>query len=162
MPEVLRFQNILFCTDFSDNAYMAFAYAVEQARLAGGNRLTLLHVVLEPDAQFWQTYLYEVENVDDKGRNDMEAKINADYRSRLPADMTLRVFISTGSAHAKILEFAASDHSDLIVIGRQGHSSIGKVFFGNETEKIVRKARCPVLVVPMQAKELFDIQQTKS
>ncbi|MCA1808102.1 MAG: universal stress protein [Lentisphaerae bacterium] len=42
-----------------------------------------------------------------------------------------------------------SMNADLLVIGRQGRSSLGRVLFGNVTEKVVRKARCAVLVIPL-------------
>jgi len=35
------------------------------------------------------------------------------------------------------------------VLGRHGHSSVGKTLFGSVAEKIVRKAGCAVLVVPL-------------
>ena len=41
------------------------------------------------------------------------------------------------------------------VIGRQGRSSVGTVFFGNVTEKVVRKSLCPVLVIPKS----FEIRE---
>lgn len=141
-----RFQRILFCTDFSDNAHSAFDLAVGQARQSPGCVLTLLHIIPEPDAQFWQTYLYEVDDVENKAHRDIHAKIEADYRQHLPPEIPLRVVIRSGPPDAGILEYATQDNSDLIVIGRQGSSSLGKVFFGNITEKIVRKSHCPVLI----------------
>jgi hypothetical protein len=37
----------------------------------------------------------------------------------------------------------------LIVLGRHGHGGVQKALFGSVAEKIVRKARCAVLVVPL-------------
>lgn len=143
------FKRILFCTDFSENAEFAFDFALEQARHSPDCTLYLLHVVPEPDAQFWRTYLDEVENVEDKGRKDMEERINAAYSSRVPEGLKFQVEIRAGIDHQQILEFADEKNVDLLIIGRQGSSSIGKVFFGAVTEKVVRKSRCPVLVVPL-------------
>ncbi|MFW6287055.1 MAG: universal stress protein, partial [Candidatus Sumerlaeota bacterium] len=78
------FKNILFCTDFSENADFAFEYAVDVAGRRPGSTLHLLHVIPEPEAQFWQTYLYEVKDVDSKAREEMLQKIDRTYRSRLP------------------------------------------------------------------------------
>ena len=142
------FQQILFCTDFSDNADFAFHYAVEEARRNPGAKLHLLHVVPEPDAQFWKTYIYEVDNVDMKARRDIDAKIKDAYLSRLPEGVTLDIVIRVGAAEAEILKYADEMKADLVVIGRQGRSSLGKVLFGNVAEKIVRKIKCALLVVP--------------
>ena len=34
-------------------------------------------------------------------------------------------------------------------MGRQGHSALQKALFGNVTEKVARKARCAVLIIPL-------------
>ena len=54
-----------------------------------------------------------------------------------------------GRDYIKILEFAEEQDVDLVVIGRQGHSAFGTVLFGNVTERVARKAPCPVLVIPL-------------
>ncbi len=148
-PPYGPFKRILFCTDFSENADFAFNFALEQARHSPTCTLYLLHVVPEPDAQFWRTYVGEVEDVEAKGRKDMEDKIRETYASRVPSTVRFRVVIRKGMDHQEILDFAGEQKVDLLIIGRQGRSSLGKVFFGNVTEKVVRKSRCPVLVVPL-------------
>ena len=142
------FKRILFCADFSENADLAFGFALEQARHSPDCTLYLLHVVPEPEAQFWRTYVDEVEDVEQKGRKDMENKIREAYTARVPVGMKFQVEIRVGLEHQRILEFAEEQKVDLLIIGRQGRSSVGKVFFGNVTEKVVRKSLCPVLVIP--------------
>lgn len=144
------YHRILFCTDFSENAAFAFRNAVQLARLQPpGLQLHLLHVIPEPDANFWKTYIYEVDDVDAKARRDIDLKIDTDYRSRVPPSIDFHVHILIGRDYIRILEFAAANGMDLIVLGRQGHSSFQKIWFGNVTEKVVRHASCPVLVVPL-------------
>jgi nucleotide-binding universal stress UspA family protein len=41
--------------------------------------------------------------------------------------------------------------SDLIVIGTHGRSGFQRLFLGSTAEKVLRKARCPVMTVPPQA-----------
>ena len=36
----------------------------------------------------------------------------------------------------------------MVIIGRQGAGKVGKIFFGNVAERVVRKSPCPVLVIP--------------
>ncbi|NCC49834.1 MAG: universal stress protein [Spartobacteria bacterium] len=146
------FKRIMFCTDFSGNADYAFDFALEEASRSPDSVLYLFHVIPEPDAQFWKTYLYEVEDIDAKARSDIDAKIKADYLSRLPEGMDLEVDIRVGSDYAAILEFAEEKNVDLIIIGRHGRSSFSTIFFGSVTEKIVRKAKCAVLIIPKTAK----------
>lgn len=149
-PDIVSpYKRILFCTDFSANADFAFTYAVDAAVRRPGSELILFHVVPEPDAQFWKTYLYEVEGIDQKAKSDIDRKVDLDYRPHVPDGLSFRVEFCIGRDYIKILEFAQDNQIDLIVMGRQGHSSFGTVLFGNVTERVARKACCPVLVVPM-------------
>lgn len=148
------FKHILFCTDFSENADFAFHFALAQATRFPGSRLTILHVVPAPEAQFWNTYLYEADDVDNKAASDMDRRIHDSYLSHIPEGIEVHVeIVAGGTVHEQILDYAQQHAIDLLIIGRQGHSSIGKVLFGNETEKIVRKAKCAAMVVPMAYQE---------
>jgi nucleotide-binding universal stress UspA family protein len=149
------FRRILFCTDFSQNADFAFTFAIDAARRRPGCELYLLHVVPEVDAQFWKTYLYEVENVDDKARRDMDERIRP-YQSRVPEGVELKVEIRPGRDWQEILAFAKEKDIDLIVMGRQGKGSLQTALFGNVTEKVARKADCAVLIVPLSFEEKLE------
>lgn len=144
----VNFKKVLFCTDFSENADFAFKYAVDAANRFQNCELYLLHVIPESDSQFWKTYLYEVEDVDSKAKSDIDRRVQT-YTSKLPKGMKMHTEFRVGRDYQEILNFAEKQKVDLIVIGRQGQSSIQKALFGNVTEKIVRKAQCAVLVVPM-------------
>lgn len=146
------YQRILFCTDFSENADFAFAYALDAAVRRPGCTLYLLHVIPEPDAQFWKTYIYELDNVDEKAKHDIDQKIAEVYLPRVPASIDFRTEICVGKDYIKILEFARDNQVDLIVMGRHGHSALENVLFGNVAEKVVRKASCAVLVAPLSAR----------
>jgi nucleotide-binding universal stress UspA family protein len=50
--------------------------------------------------------------------------------------------------HREILAQADALHADLIVIGSHGRSGFEHVLLGSITEKVLRKAQCPVMVVP--------------
>ena len=145
-----RFKRILFCTDFSESADAAFEFALDSAIRRPGSTLYLLHVIHEPDAQFWKSYIAEVENVNDEAKKAIDAKVASAYLSRVPQGVELKVEFRIGPDAATILEFAKAAQVDVIVLGRHGHSSVGKALFGSVAEKIVRKAECAVLVVPLE------------
>jgi nucleotide-binding universal stress UspA family protein len=146
------YRRILFCTDFSENADFAFDFAIDAVRRRPGCVLYLLHVIPEPEAQFWKTYIYEVDDIDAKAKHDIDAKIAAAYTPRVPEGIDFRVEFRIGRDYIKILEFADENGIDLIIIGRQGHSAFGTMLFGNVTERVARKAPCPVLVIPLDYK----------
>jgi nucleotide-binding universal stress UspA family protein len=142
------YRRILFCTDFSANADFAFDFAIDAVRRRPGCQLYLLHVIPEPEAQFWKTYIYEIENVDQKAKQDVDAKIASSYLPRVPPGVSFEVHIRIGRDYVEILKFAREHRMDLIVMGRHGHSSLGEFLFGSVAEKVTRKADCAVLIVP--------------
>ena len=144
------YKRILFCTDFSENADFSFDYAIDAAVRRPDCLIYLLHVIPEPEAQFWKTYLYELDDdIDEKARKDIDARITESYLPRVPEGVNLEVHVCMGKEYIKILEFAEENDVDLIIMGRQGRGTWGTVLFGNVTEKVTRKANCAVLVVPL-------------
>jgi nucleotide-binding universal stress UspA family protein len=148
LPES-RFKRILFCTDFSESADAAFEFALDAAVRRPGATLYLLHVIHEPEAQFWKSYIAEVDNVDAAAKKAIDEKVAAAYLARVPKELDMKVEFRIGPDAATILEFAKAAQIDVIILGRHGHSSVGKALFGSVAEKIVRKAECAVLVVPL-------------
>jgi nucleotide-binding universal stress UspA family protein len=148
LPES-RFKRILFCTDFSESADAAFEFALDAAIRRPGSTLYLLHVIHEPDAQFWKSYIAEVDNVDAAAKKAIDEKVAATYLVRVPKGLEVKVEFRIGPDAATILEFAKAAQIDVIVLGRHGHGSMGKALFGSVAEKIVRKAECALLVVPL-------------
>lgn len=148
LPES-RFKRILFCTDFSESADAAFPFALDAAIRRPDTTLYLLHVIHEPDAQYWKTQLAEVENINTDAKKAIDAKVAATYLARVPKGMDVKVEFRIGPDAATILEFARTTQVDVIILGRHGHSSVGKALFGSVAEKIIRKAECAVLVVPL-------------
>ena len=145
-------ERILFYADFSEEARCAFEFAAKLAALRPGTVLYLLHVIPEPEGQFWKSYLYEVDGVDEKARRDIQAKIDEEYGARSPACSDLRTEVRIGNECAEILDVAREKEVDLIVIGRPRPNTLNRALSGHLVEWVVRKAPCPVLVVPREVK----------
>jgi len=152
-----HYRKILFCTDFSENANFAFDFAVDAALRNKGCTLILLHVIPEPDAQFWKGYIYELGDMDAKARADIDHAIDTDYRPRVPENVNFQVEMLIGEAARMILDFAGEQEVDLIILGRQGRGAITQWLLGNVAGKIARKSVCPVLVVPMAFKARMPV-----
>ena len=145
-----NYRHILFCSDFSENSDFAFDFALDAALRNTGCTLFLLHVLPEPDAQFWKGYIYDSDqDPDAKAKADIDAKINRTYRPRLPEGIDFQTVFRIGSAADQILAFAKEQAIDLIVIGRQGKGAVRSLFFGNVASKVARQAVCPLLIIPL-------------
>lgn len=152
MPFRNIFKKILFYTNFSEHDEKAFFYALNIAEGNPDSELIIFHVIPEPDAQFWKSYLYEVEEIDEKAHHDIDAKIDHSYLKHIPEGIKWTKQIVIGHVDQKLLETADTAQADLIILGRQGSSSFGSKFLGDFTEHIARKSPCPVLIIPEKAR----------
>ena len=153
MPHRNIFKKILFCTDFSDNAQSAFNYALNIADGNPESELVILHILPEPDAQFWKSYLYEVDDVDAKAKTDIDEKIEAAYLSKIPESVKCTMRTMIGKADQQILAAAEEEKADLLVMGRGNRAGLATLFFGKVTEHVARRAACPVLIIPHKLEE---------
>ncbi|MDT8391007.1 MAG: universal stress protein [Lentisphaeria bacterium] len=138
-------RHVLYLAEFAEER-AAFAYAVSTAERWAA-KLTLLHVIPEPEAQFWKAYIYEVDDVDDKAKADIDAKIRT-YADCVPAGIEFSVVHKIGRPDEEVVFFAVSADVDLIMLSRPASSALREVFFANMPERIIRHARCPVLIIP--------------
>jgi nucleotide-binding universal stress UspA family protein len=120
-------QEILFPTDFSDSADAALSVAGLYARILGG-RIHLLHVSAAAGTD--------------------AARSLADVRAKAGPDVPITVTGRTGDPAEEILRFAWQHAIDLIVMGTHGRTGVSRVLLGSVAERVVRGARCPVMVVP--------------
>ena len=56
--------------------------------------------------------------------------------------------LTAGPAAGHILEQAAKRKADMIVLGSHGHTALYDLIVGGTTHAVLRKATCPVLIVP--------------
>lgn len=153
MPHRNVFRKILFCTDFNSDAMTAFHYALNIASGNENSEIIIFHAIPEPDAQFWKSYIYEVDEVDTKAKADIDKKIAAVYLPKIPPGIGWSSRFAVGNVGEEILKQSTELGVDLIIIGRGAGSNMVNRLLGNFTEKITRKAQCPVLVVPDETEE---------
>ena len=146
-------KKILCCTDFSKNAKVAFDYALEAVTHRPGAELVLLHVIPAPDAQYWKPYIYNVgENVDDMAKKAFDKRVAEEYAVLVPEGVKFTPVFRIGNASVEISRFAEEEKVDVIILGRQGRGALESLLFGTVAEKVVRRANCPVLVIPLNEK----------
>lgn len=142
----LRINSILVPLDFSLHSKQALDCAVDFARQFGA-KLTLLHVV-EPIAtpDFAASFPLAMEN--DKlmaaARSELERVAKA---ARIPRGMVEKVLVRFGRSFHEIADAACTRKVDLIIISTHGYTGLKHALLGSTTERVVRHAPCPVLVV---------------
>ncbi|MDY6820826.1 MAG: universal stress protein [Deferribacterota bacterium] len=147
---------ILFPTDFSETSKKAFKYAVEFANVFNAE-LEILHIQLD-EAQVVAFYLPESTLRNVKKELEESTKQQLDdfcniYRHQLEKVNYYKKILK-GIPHVEIIEEAKETNADMIIIGTHGRSGFEHVLFGSTTEKVIRKAPCPVLTVSLRGLEL--------
>lgn len=64
-----------------------------------------------------------------------------------------RIAIVEGNPVEAILERAAQDQADVIVVGTHGRTGLRRLLIGSVAEGVLRRAPCPVVVVPYKILE---------
>ena len=148
MPPINR---ILCPVDLSDVSQQAIDHAVLMARWYKA-KITALHVsnpIVIPSTDFAVVgYGPAVALTDDEIKEARE-RVVAYFSAAKSIDVD--VLIDSGHPANRILERAAALPADLIVIGTHGHGGFERLVLGSVTEKVLRKATCPVTTVPPQA-----------
>jgi len=142
LPE-LQVKRILVPTDFSPPSRKAANYAASLAKQFGAEIL-MLHVV-EPVTPPPSLALVMTEDLDRHMREEAARRL-ADWRKEIGVT-TMKANVRTGAPYHEIIAAAEETNTDLIVIGTHGHRKLAQIFLGSTAERVVRHARCPVLVV---------------
>ncbi|MCX5809543.1 MAG: universal stress protein [Proteobacteria bacterium] len=142
------YKSILFCTDFSANADFALDFAIEVAKRREDSTLYVLHVNAYPE------YLDGISGRA-KREEDMHKKVEETYISRLKeAPRYEIIFKLATSPYLEILDFIKENKIDIVILGRHGETGWEKTIVGSTAEKVMRKAMCPILIVPERFKEI--------
>lgn len=157
---MLAIKTILCPTDFSDASHHALDHAVAIAGYYHA-RLVTLHVVspapvLVPGyAPMGGPYFPP----DAAGSEITRARARAleDTRPATEAGLSAEVVVKTGPSVAAILDSAVAQDADLIVMGTHGSGGFEHLVLGSVTEKVLRKATCPVLTVPPRAQATSNL-----
>lgn len=140
-----RIRQILCPVDFSEISGHALDHAAAMA-LWYDARLTLLYVFVNRPTMDLPPLVLE-----DADRERLLTEMRR-LPSGVAAEVSLQFRIEEAErVHDGILAQVAAVHADLLVIGTHGRSGFQRLFLGSVTEKVIRKAPCPTLVVPPRA-----------
>jgi nucleotide-binding universal stress UspA family protein len=146
-PRSLRFRKIMVGCDFSPDADLAVQHGLSMAQEFQAE-LHLVHVI--------ETPLYT-------------ETLRPVFAHRPPSTVVIREFLQSkleegvpeearhwcrpiirleeGQPYAQLLAYAEAQAIDLIVLGVRGHGLIGTMLVGSTTDRVIRRAGCPVLSV---------------
>ncbi len=118
------------------------------ARVEYLRALDLLHVVPNPyvsDPSGLYTSLPQnfLDDLEQDARTRLNEVLAPDERKAFAAQS----IVTVGDPLFAIVEYARTEHVDLIVMGTHGRTGLSHLFLGSVAERVVRAAPCPVLTV---------------
>ncbi len=141
-------RKILVPIDFSTESSITVTFAVKIAKLAGA-RITLLHVVELPRTELNPAVFAEMQRIQD---NISSLKESAQRNLKFfgeeirASEIECTEEVRIGIFYEEILNVAEESLPDLVVIGHKGGSRLMRLLLGSTAERVVRLARCSVLV----------------
>ena len=145
---MIRIAHVLCPVDFSDISQHALDHAAAIARWYEA-RLTLLYVFPNfPVVDIPSLVLGEPD------RERLMAGLRG-MAAAVPQQVSVDFRIEEAAyVHEAIVAQVGETHADLLVLGTHGKSGFQRLFLGSVTEKVIRKAPCPTLVVPPRAPDV--------
>ncbi len=143
VPPALDIRLIVCATDGSDCSRAAAQRAVALARCAGARLVGLYVVDTRAAVRLGIHYADAVGEMEAEGQRAL-----ADMGDLATASgVTFTPILAGGHPKQEILNVAAAQGADLIVVGAHGRSALERALLGSVSEHVVRHAPCDVLVV---------------
>ena len=138
----MQADKILFPTDFSPASEDALRWATALARDSGAT-LSIVHVEEPPMAYGGGEMYIALDDEETKGqlRRMLGNVVPLDHNVRFEHKLLV------GDPATAIVDAAAQENADLIVMGTHGRTGLSRLLMGSVAEAVVRRAKCPVLTV---------------
>ncbi|MBI9015928.1 MAG: universal stress protein [Phycisphaerae bacterium] len=145
----MHIKKILCPTDYSDHSAIAVEYAQKFTEKFNA-QLHLLHVI-DDVYQYWVAgtenaapFIISTTEIMDAANNNMQNFIDK-YFTNFNGELIRAT--AQGKPYVAITDYAKEHDIDMIIISTHGHSALTQMLIGSVTERVIRKAHCPVLTI---------------
>jgi len=151
--EEISIKKILVPIDGSDASLKAAEYAIKAAKCEKA-LIICIHVIAAPEniSEFERKPFYSLQAYyDELGKSAkpwFEKIIEIGKKMAVSEDNIITDIVADVSSIADaIINYAAKNNTDLIVMGTKGKTGLKRFLIGSVANGVVRHAHCPVLVV---------------
>ncbi len=145
-----RIKKILAPTDFSEVSKLGLRYALETARDVGAE--VIVYHAIDFGADWHNRRAGFARNLLEESRRLLDKFLAENFADCIDL-VEVRQVVEFGAPYKNIVEEAASEAVDMIVMATHGRTGVDHFILGSIAEKVVAHAPCPVLVVPRRGRE---------
>lgn len=144
--QAITLKRILVGCDFSPDSNLALHYGLSLAQEFQAS-LHLVHVIQPPLYE----YLEKPEAPEATSQKGLKGTLKQKLDDMVPEEARTWcepvTTLLAGQPHEEITKYALVNDVDLVVLGVRGHSLVETLFVGSTTDRVLRRAPCPVLSV---------------
>ncbi|RPI20234.1 MAG: universal stress protein [Acidobacteriales bacterium] len=148
--EAIQLKRILVGCDFSPDSSLAFEYGLSLAQEFQAE-LHLAHVVEPPLYDDLIKPSESRESFRQRLRDTVQEKLTSMVPEEARAWCNPVTALLAGQPDEELIKYGVVNGVDLIVLGVRGHSLVETLFVGSTTDRVLRRAPCPVLSVQPKA-----------
>jgi nucleotide-binding universal stress UspA family protein len=137
------FNRIVVANDGSEGGRKALAMACDLAK----RHRSMLHMVSVEELPDFPASIDEVIETKDTENHKFHGVLEHARKTAAAKGVKLKVEVVAGHAAPSIVQRVNGLKADLLVVGFMGHSALFERIIGGTTDRLVRLAPCPVLVV---------------
>ncbi len=151
---MVEYKNVLFCTDFSEDANIAFFHALDLAKKHHA-RLHILHI---PHSSYSYSRHVVDEHVpagsaggeaffSEEIARTAEEALKEEYLEKLGDLKDYLFVVKNGSPDVEIIRYARKNDIDVIVMGALGKSEVERLEHGSTVGSVSKYAHCHVIAI---------------
>ncbi len=142
-----RIKRILAPTDFSELSKVGIRYALEMARDVSAEVVVYHAIEVGGEWKDNPPKVVAYHDMLEESRQLVEKFVANNFADCIDL-VEVRYVVEFGTPHKNIVEKAAAEGVDMIVMSTHGRTGLNHIIMGSVAEKVVARATCPVLVVP--------------
>ena len=139
------FKRVMWATDGSEASDKTMQTAKELATEAGGELLVVYSEEFTLPGKGGPSLPLHAD--EESVQEKIKRQVQELSQDGLPVRLEITKSMVGNAAH-ELVEVAAKEHTDVIVVGTRGHTLLRGLLLGSVTQRLLQIAPCPVLAVP--------------
>ncbi|MBT3175804.1 MAG: universal stress protein [Desulfobacula sp.] len=155
MVNQLKYQNILFCTDYSKDAEVAFVHAFDQASKYEA-KLHIMNVILSVNPcgiKIFNKTLSKAESkiesdkIDERHSMQELGALKKVYNERCKDIIDHEFIVKVGSPDIEIITYSEDNDIDMIILGTAGRPETKRRTYVRTAANVSKYANCQVITI---------------